>query len=72
MFRVVLLSKVVGFTAIAYKICTFLIYTFLCLIPADMSRMANAGNTVRVSRGTLLYFRRIVGCPETPASMPRL
>jgi len=45
---------------------------FKGLIPADMSRFAKAGNTVRISRVTLLYFRPIVGCPETPASMPRL
>jgi len=69
MFRVALLSKVVGFTVIAYQICTFLIYIFLCLIPADVSRLANAGNRVRTSRGTLLYFRRTVGCPETPACL---
>jgi hypothetical protein len=72
MFRVALLSYVVGFTLIAYKICTFLIYTVLCSIPADMSRLASAGNMVRISRGTLLYFRRIVGCQKTTASMPRL
>jgi hypothetical protein len=59
MFRVALLSNVVGFTVFGYKICMFLIYIFLCSIPAGMSRLANDGNRFE-SPAELCYISAVL------------